>query len=57
MLTNAVVVLGAGLTLIESFPVILIGRFVYGLACGSFSVFVPKFSTYYIIYSNKLYSQ
>lgn len=40
---NFMVFLGAGLTLIENIPAIIIGRFIFGLASGTFSVLVPGF--------------
>jgi MFS family permease len=43
MLTNVFVMAGAGLTLFSNFPVFLAGRFLYGVACGGFSVFCPKY--------------
>jgi len=42
LLSNILILLGSGLTLAESFPVLLIGRFIYGLGAGSFNVFCPK---------------
>lgn len=41
--TNLLVVIGAGISLIKSIPAIVIGRFLYGLAAGIFSVYVPAF--------------
>ena len=41
--SNFLVFLGAGLTLIENVPAIIIGRFIFGLASGTFSVLVPGF--------------
>lgn len=43
LLTNLVAVIGSGLVLIQNEICLLIGRFIYGLACGSFSVFVPLY--------------
>jgi len=42
-LCNAVVILGATLTLVKNLPTVAVGRFLYGLAAGAFSVFVPSF--------------
>ena len=41
--TNMIVLLACALCLIKSFGVVLAGRFLYGLAGGAFSVFVPSF--------------
>lgn len=41
--TNLIVILGCGLCLVRSLGVVLAGRFLYGLAGGAFSVFVPSF--------------
>jgi MFS family permease len=43
MLTNVFVIVGAAMTLVDNFDVFLVGRFLYGAACGGFSVFCPKF--------------
>lgn len=43
MLTNIVVCIGSGVVLIENEWAIVAGRFIYGMASGSFSVFVPLF--------------
>jgi hypothetical protein len=43
-MANAIVAIGAGITLVKSMPAIIVGRFIYGLASGSFSVLVPGFS-------------
>ena len=43
ILTNIIVIVGASLTLIENYPCLCIGRFLYGMATGSFSVFCPKY--------------
>lgn len=43
MVCNAVLVAGAALTLVDEFPVLCIGRFIYGLSVGGFSVFCPKY--------------
>ena len=42
-LTNAVVIIGATMTLIHKVEVVAAGRFLYGLGAGAFSVFVPSF--------------
>ena len=41
--TNLIVIVGAGLSLIKNIPAIVAGRFLYGLAAGIFSVYVPAF--------------
>jgi MFS family permease len=41
-LSNILIVTGSGLTLVDNFIVLLIGRFIYGLGAGSFNVFCPK---------------
>lgn len=41
--TNIVVLVGVSLTLVNEFWVLCIGRFIYGLAVGSFSIFCPKY--------------
>lgn len=43
MLTNIFVLAGAGMTLVDNFTIFLVGRFLYGMACGGFSVFCPKY--------------
>jgi len=43
LITNFIVIVAASLTLIQYFPCLLAGRFLYGLASGSFSVFCPKY--------------
>ena len=43
MIANAFLVAGVILTLIDDFTVLCIGRFLYGLSVGSFSVFCPLF--------------
>ena len=40
---NALVISGCGISLINNIWVILVGRFIWGLGAGSFTVFVPKF--------------
>ena len=34
---------GAGCTLVDDLTTFMIGRFLYGVACGGFSVFCPKY--------------
>jgi MFS family permease len=41
--TNLLVIASAGLTLIDNSLMILIGRFFFGLAIGTFSLICPKF--------------
>lgn len=41
--TNIIVLIACGLCLVKSLGVVLAGRFLYGLAGGAFSVFVPSF--------------
>ncbi len=48
LLANGCVLVGAGITLVENEIAIIIGRFIYGLATGSFSVLVPSFSIFFI---------
>jgi MFS family permease len=43
MITNVIVIVGSGLTLIMNYPMLCLGRFLYGVAAGAFSVFVPKY--------------
>jgi MFS family permease len=43
MIANGVLVVGVLLTLISEFWVLCLGRFIYGLAVGGFSVFCPKY--------------
>ena len=43
ILANFVLVVGVLLTLISEFSVLCTGRFIYGLAIGSFNVFCPKY--------------
>ena len=43
LLTNIFVIVGAGMTLVDNWTIFLIGRFLYGAACGGFSVFCPKY--------------
>ena len=41
--TNVLVLIGCSLLLIKELYVIYVGRFLFGLAGGAFSVFVPSF--------------
>jgi MFS family permease len=41
--TNIVVIVGAGVCMVNNFYVICIGRFILGMSAGAFTVFVPKF--------------
>lgn len=43
-MANGFLVIGTILMLIEHIESILVGRVIYGIGCGIFSVFVPKFS-------------
>jgi len=43
LFTNFFVIVGAGLCCIQNWECLIVGRFVYGLAAGSFSVFCPKY--------------
>jgi len=43
LITNAVLCFGVCLTLIDDFVVLCIGRFIYGVSVGGFSVFCPKY--------------
>lgn len=43
MIANAILILGSLITFIESFTFLLVGRFIYGLSSGIFSVYCPKF--------------
>ncbi len=49
LIANLFVIVGAGITLIENEVAITIGRFIYGMASGSFSVLVPGFSKVFIL--------
>jgi MFS family permease len=42
-MTNGLVILACGIQLIKVYGVVLAGRFLFGLAGGAFSVFVPSF--------------
>jgi hypothetical protein len=48
-LANVIVIIGAGITTTENLTAIIIGRFIYGLSGGSFSVLVPGLSKLKII--------
>jgi SP family facilitated glucose transporter-like MFS transporter 8 len=41
--TNAVLTLGVLLTLVDEFWVLCVGKFIYGLATGAFTVYCPKY--------------
>ena len=41
--TNVLVTIGVGITLINNSGVILVGRFIFGMAAGTFTVICPKF--------------
>lgn len=41
--TNIIVMIGAGITLIPNDYSMVVGRFIYGMASGAFSVFVPLY--------------
>mmetsp|Transcript_39691 Transcript_39691/g.60823 ORF Transcript_39691/g.60823 Transcript_39691/m.60823 type:complete len:86 (+) Transcript_39691:330-587(+) len=43
MIANCILVAGVGLTLVDDFVVLNIGRALYGFAVGNFSVYCPKF--------------
>ena len=43
MLTNVILVIGASFTLVDEYQMLCIGRFIYGLSVGGFSVFCPKY--------------
>lgn len=40
---NLILILGSGLSLIEGYGWLLVGRFIYGVSIGVFSVFCPKY--------------
>jgi SP family facilitated glucose transporter-like MFS transporter 1 len=42
-LANRVLIIGCLLTLIRNIYIVFVGRFLFGLAAGSFLVFVPSF--------------
>ena len=43
LLSNAVLIVGVALTLISEFWVLCIGRAIYGISVGAFSVFCPRY--------------
>jgi MFS family permease len=43
MLANGLLTLGVTFTLFDDFVYLCIGRFIYGLSVGTFSVFCPKY--------------
>ena len=43
IISNIIVFIGGGLTLIDNPSYVLAGRFIYGFASGAFSVFCPKY--------------
>ena len=43
LMTNLVLIVGSGLSQIILVCVQVIGRFIWGMACGVFTVLVPKF--------------
>jgi len=43
ILTNVILAIGVCLTLVDVFTVFSIGRFIYGVSVGAFSVFCPKY--------------
>jgi cyanate permease len=43
LFTNLVLVIGNCMSLIENIPLQLIGRFIWGMAAGVYTVLVPKF--------------
>lgn len=43
LLTDGVIIIAAAMTLVPNFISLCIGRFIYGLGVGGFSVFCPKF--------------
>ena len=49
MFANVVVIIGAGLSTIEILPCIIVGRFIFGVATGAFSVLVPGFGKLNVI--------
>jgi MFS family permease len=42
-IANLIVIIGAALTLVQKKEILVVGRFLYGLAAGSFTVFVPSY--------------
>lgn len=43
MLMNLIVIVGGLLTLVDNMTIFIIGRALYGIAAGGYSVFCPKF--------------
>ena len=43
MLANGLLTLGVAFTLMDDYVLLCIGRFIYGLSVGTFSVFCPKY--------------
>ena len=43
MITNVLLIIGVTLTLIDDFTFLCVGRVIYGLSVGGFSVFCPKY--------------
>lgn len=43
LFNNLIVMVGAGITLIPNVYAITVGRFIYGISNGAFSVFVPLY--------------
>lgn len=43
MLMNLIVIVGCLLTLVDNVTVFIIGRGLYGIAAGGYSVFCPKY--------------
>ena len=43
-MADLIVIIGAGITTYRNVYAIAVGRFIYGIASGSFSVLVPSYS-------------
>lgn len=43
--TNGLVLLSTAVCMINNSAVILVGRFLYGMAAGAFTVYVPKYTS------------
>jgi len=43
MISNVFVIVGCGLTLLPNYWMLLLGRLMYGMAAGGFSVFCSKY--------------
>jgi len=43
MLANALILVGCGLCLVDNIYVVSVGRFIWGMAAGAFTVFCPKY--------------